>query len=278
MHAHIYTHTYTHIHTNLYNHCGKREGSLVVQHDQLPLVYNLHACRVFVYAVFVCMCGCAYNMHACRVFVYAVFVCICACACIYNLHACRVFVYAVFVCICICACIYNLHAVCSCMLFLCAYVHVFTTCMPCVCVCCSCVQSCIYVHRRAFVSGRLPQSQENMCEWKVATEPRKTCVNFNLQPECKPVSRGHAYEPLLVHMHMRRVGQDRIYTPYMTVYLVISLPKIPYVHRIYMVLAKPTHALPMLQVCCAISCSYKQEALHDFSRAYHASTPHEKRC
>ena len=42
--------------------------------------------------------------------------------------------------------------------------------------------------------------------------------------------------------HMRRVGQNRIYTPYMTVYLVISLPEIPYTHRIYMVLANPTHA------------------------------------
>ena len=29
-----------------------------------------------------------------------------------------------------------------------------------------------------------------------------------------------------------RVNQNRIYTPYMTVYLVISLPKIPYIHRI----------------------------------------------
>ena len=37
-----------------------------------------------------------------------------------------------------------------------------------------------------------------------------------------------------------RVGQDRTYTPYMTVYLVISLPKLPYIHRIYMVLANPT--------------------------------------
>jgi len=36
-----------------------------------------------------------------------------------------------------------------------------------------------------------------------------------------------------------RVGQSRIYTPYMTVYLVISLPKIPYVDRIYMILANP---------------------------------------
>jgi len=42
---------------------------------------------------------------------------------------------------------------------------------------------------------------------------------------------------------MRRVGQNRIYTKYMTVYLVISLPKIPYKHRIYMVVANPTHAL-----------------------------------
>ena len=38
-----------------------------------------------------------------------------------------------------------------------------------------------------------------------------------------------------------RVGQNRIYTPYMTVYLVISLPKIPYIHRIYMVLANPMY-------------------------------------
>jgi len=36
-----------------------------------------------------------------------------------------------------------------------------------------------------------------------------------------------------------RVGQNRIYTPYMAVYLVISLPKVPYMHRIYMVLANP---------------------------------------
>jgi len=36
-----------------------------------------------------------------------------------------------------------------------------------------------------------------------------------------------------------RVGRNRIYAPYMTVYLVISLPKIPYIHRIYKVLANP---------------------------------------
>jgi hypothetical protein len=42
-----------------------------------------------------------------------------------------------------------------------------------------------------------------------------------------------------------RVGQNRINTPYMTtVYMVISLPKRPYIHRVhiytYMVLANPS--------------------------------------
>jgi hypothetical protein len=40
-----------------------------------------------------------------------------------------------------------------------------------------------------------------------------------------------------------RVGQNRIYTPYMTVYMVISLPKMPYTHRIYIVLANPTNTV-----------------------------------
>jgi len=36
-------------------------------------------------------------------------------------------------------------------------------------------------------------------------------------------------------------NQNRIYTPYMTVYLVISLPKISYLHCTHMVLANPTN-------------------------------------
>jgi len=40
---------------------------------------------------------------------------------------------------------------------------------------------------------------------------------------------------------MARVGQNRIYTPYTTVHMVISLQKIPYMHRIYMVLANPAN-------------------------------------
>ena len=53
---------------------------------------------------------------------------------------------------------------------------------------------------------------------------------------CKPC----LYRPSL--MAISRVGQTRISAPYMTVYLVISLPKIPYMHHIYMVLANPRYA------------------------------------
>jgi len=38
----------------------------------------------------------------------------------------------------------------------------------------------------------------------------------------------------VAHLHFCRVGQNRISAPYMTVYMVISLPKIPYVHCIYL--------------------------------------------
>ena len=43
---------------------------------------------------------------------------------------------------------------------------------------------------------------------------------------------------------MPRVGQNRIYALYMTIYLVLSLPKTPYTHRIFRVRDNPTHAFP----------------------------------
>ena len=42
-------------------------------------------------------------------------------------------------------------------------------------------------------------------------------------------------------IYKRRVGQNPISAPYMTVCMVISLLKLPYIHRIYMVLAKPMY-------------------------------------
>jgi hypothetical protein len=35
-------------------------------------------------------------------------------------------------------------------------------------------------------------------------------------------------------MHIIRVGQNCTYTSYMTVHMVISLPIIPYIHRVYL--------------------------------------------
>jgi len=40
---------------------------------------------------------------------------------------------------------------------------------------------------------------------------------------------------------MYRVGKNYVYIHRMTVYLMISLPKIPCIHRIYMVLANPAY-------------------------------------
>jgi len=39
--------------------------------------------------------------------------------------------------------------------------------------------------------------------------------------------------PFWSHLLIHRVGQHCLYTPYITVYLVIALPKIPYIHRVY---------------------------------------------
>ena len=47
------------------------------------------------------------------------------------------------------------------------------------------------------------------------------------------VGKGITKYTVMYGVHICRVGQNRIYTPYMTVYLVISLPKIPYVPYIY---------------------------------------------
>jgi hypothetical protein len=43
----------------------------------------------------------------------------------------------------------------------------------------------------------------------------------------------------MVCLHVNRVGQDRVYTSYMTIYLVISLPKtlFRYEHRINIVIS-----------------------------------------
>ena len=72
---------------------------------------------------------------------------------------------------------------------------------------------------------------------------------------------------------MCRVGHDNLYIPYLTVYLVISLPKIPYIHcifiglgdpayvqapRICMVIANPTYVQAPRRILSVICSSWRQ--------------------
>jgi len=52
----------------------------------------------------------------------------------------------------------------------------------------------------------------------------------------------------LISIH--RVGQNRTYTPYTVVYLVVSLQKKTYVHQIYMVLTNPEHTAKLTVMVC----------------------------
>ena len=145
------------------------------------------------------------------------YVCVCVCLCV---HACvclvNVCIY-VFVhkCLFVCTCAYACACACVCM-------HVSIR--VCVCVCgCVCKYTCVCLRVRACL--RLCA-----CVYECGVRGMEQKVRCRCLFTCACV-------------RMCRVGQNRIYTPYMTVYLVISLPKIPYVNRIYMVLANPTLVL-----------------------------------
>jgi hypothetical protein len=64
-----------------------------------------------------------------------------------------------------------------------------------------------------------------------------------------------------------RVGQNRIYTPYITVYLKKRLLKIPYIHRIYMVLANPK-LLIIIVTCHLIKAAIPTHARNLPTRVY----------
>jgi hypothetical protein len=71
-------------------------------------------------------------------------------------------------------------------------------------------------------------------KWVNFSEQAKTSTNN------QPTWRNDSHSTGVIHNH--RVGQNRIYTSYTTVSLVNSLPKMPYINRIYMVPANPTHS------------------------------------
>ena len=55
-----------------------------------------------------------------------------------------------------------------------------------------------------------------------------------------------------------RVGQNRIYTPYTTVYLVIFLPRVLHINRIYMVLANPAQKPIPWEMRCGVAAFFQE--------------------
>jgi len=52
------------------------------------------------------------------------------------------------------------------------------------------------------------------------------------QPKIPEIHRIYNMNHTIIQPLIIRVGQNHIYSPYMTVYLVISLSEVPYIHRI----------------------------------------------
>ena len=108
----------------------------------------------------------------------------------------------------------------------------------CVCLCvCVCVRVCVYVCvcvcvcvvRLLSISwSRLFRCTHGMQCIQSATDEQRC----NSQTKEQQTNKVHAWYAV----HTSRVGQNRVYTPYMAVYLVTPLPKLTNVHRIYMFL------------------------------------------
>ena len=64
------------------------------------------------------------------------------------------------------------------------------------------------------------------------------CCTYNVECEYVCMFEGEGVGVgvwcVVVTQHLCRVGQNRIYTPYMTVCMVISLPENPYINFIYL--------------------------------------------
>ena len=80
---------------------------------------------------------------------------------------------------------------------------------------------------------------------------------------------------------MCRVGQNRVYTPYMTVCMMISLPKIPYIHRKYLkmyVSGQPYACLPASRARTSVTAALRFNALKPACMAccwvVHTTTTH----
>jgi len=79
-----------------------------------------------------------------------------------------------------------------------------------------------------------PEGVSGHCLWWSKARSPSSLIGYERVPNCN----NKWWEYLLTcvsftFLVIGRVGQNRISTPYMTIYLVIFLPKLPYIHHIY---------------------------------------------
>ena len=97
-----------------------------------------------------------------------------------------------------------------------------------------CLRLLLHGVQRRSKQGKMGSAQ---VKWKVVRIALLHC--YSLLLHCYSLLL-HCYS-LLYSKQMTRVGLNCKFTPNLTVYLVISLLKIPFIHRIYMVLDNPTN-------------------------------------
>ena len=171
--------------------------------------------RVFVMWLRVCVCVCVFACVYVCVYIKAetsVIVYLCVCVCLYvcvcvRVHQSRSKCDCVYLCVCVCVClcvyVWDMHQSrnkCDCVYLL-------------VCACmCVCVCVCVYIKAETSV-------------------PYTHCLTIQVSSDTFPQGfKRHRS----IRWSKHKVHQNRTYTPYTTIYLAISLPKIPYtVHKVY---------------------------------------------
>ena len=179
-----------------------------------------------------------------------VYACVCACAC-------------VCVCVCVCVCFPSPYVTGSAAPHICTYVTPICTYVTRICT--YITRICTYVTpicNLPYLTSHIKPPILNLpyATGNAAPHPFSSMANPSSRRESK-TGTGVARSALLKKLGgpglpsgaasytevsvMRKVGQDCIITPYVIVlfhswyYLVISLPKLPYIHRMYVVLANP---------------------------------------
>jgi len=100
--------------------------------------------------------------------------------------------------------------------------------------------TCIKTHKQHTSTCAKTRKQHTSTCIKTHKQHTSTCIKTHKQhtSTCIKTHKQHTSACIKIQRytqatHTRRLGQNRTLTPYMTVYLVISLPKLPYIHCIY---------------------------------------------